>query len=124
VAARLVARLDGMPLAIEPAAARVEALGLGQLIERLEDSFRLLTSTDRPAAERHRSLAATVEWSYQLLGEEERQVFRRLAMSPARSLWTPRRLSPGPPLRWWFCIWSTVPCSRRPGLAKTAGPGT
>ena len=82
VAARLVARLDGMPLAIELAAARVEALGLAQLIERLEDSFRLLTSTDRAAAERHRSLAATVEWSYQLLAEEERQVFRRLAMFP------------------------------------------
>ena len=82
VAARLVARLDGMPLAIELAAARVEALGLAQLLDRLEDSFGLLTSADRAAAPRHRSLAATVEWSYRLLDEQERQVFRRLAVLP------------------------------------------
>jgi predicted ATPase len=82
VAARLVTRLDGMPLAIELAAARVEALGLAQLLDRMEDSFGLLTSGDRTAAPRHRSLAATVEWSYRLLDEEERQVFRRLAVLP------------------------------------------
>jgi predicted ATPase/DNA-binding CsgD family transcriptional regulator len=82
VAARLVTRLDGMPLAIELAAARVEALGLAQLLDRMEDSFGLLTSGDRTAAPRHRSLAATVEWSYRLLDEEERQVFRRLATFP------------------------------------------
>jgi predicted ATPase len=61
--AQIVARLDGMPLAIELAAARVEALGLHQLLERLEESFRLLTSGNRAAAPRHRSLAATVDWS-------------------------------------------------------------
>src|ERR1017187_2936004 len=82
VAARLVARLDGMPLAIELAAARVEALGLAQLLDRLEDSFGLLPSADRAAAPRHRSLAATVEWSYRLLDEQERKVFRRLAGLP------------------------------------------
>jgi predicted ATPase/DNA-binding CsgD family transcriptional regulator len=82
VVARLVTRLDGMPLAIELAAARVEALGLGQLVDRIEDSFRLLTSRDRAAPPRHQSLTATVEWSYQLLGEQERQVFRRLAVFP------------------------------------------
>jgi predicted ATPase len=60
---RLVARLDGMPLAIELAAARVEALGLDQL----ETSFALLTSADRTSPARHRSLAATVEWSHGLL---------------------------------------------------------
>jgi non-specific serine/threonine protein kinase len=80
---RLVARLDGMPLAIELAAARVEALGVAQLAGRLDDRFALLTGTDRLAAARHRSLAATVEWSYQLLGEQERQVFRRLAVFPS-----------------------------------------
>jgi predicted ATPase len=77
---RIVARLDGMPLAIELAAARVEALGLGQLLERLDDRFRLLTGGDRTAAARQRSLAATVDWSYQLLDEHEQQVFRRLAV--------------------------------------------
>ena len=72
--ARLVARLDGMPLAIELAAARVEALGVAQLLDRLGDRFALLTTGDRLAPDRHRSLAATVEWSYQLLDDHERRV--------------------------------------------------
>ena len=79
---QIVARLDGMPLAIELAAARVEALGAGQLLDRLDDRFALLAGVDRLAAGRHRSLAATVEWSYQLLDERERQVFRRLSVFP------------------------------------------
>ena len=79
---RLVARLDGMPLAIELAAARVEALGVAQLLDRLDDRFALLADGDRLAAGRHRSLAATVEWSYQLLEDHERQVFRRLSVFP------------------------------------------
>ena len=82
VVARLVARLDGMPLAIELAAARVEALGVGQLADRLDDRFGLLTGGDRLAPGRHRSLAATVEWSYRLLGEEERRVFRSVSVFP------------------------------------------
>ena len=80
--ARLVARLDGMPLAIELAAARVEALGVGQLADRLDDRFGLLTAGDRLAAGRHRSLAAAVEWSYRLLDEQERAVFRALSVFP------------------------------------------
>ena len=83
VVARLVARLDGMPLAIELAAARVEALGVAQLLDRLDDRFRLLVGADRAAAARQRSLAATVDWSYQLLGEQEQEVFRRLSVFPA-----------------------------------------
>jgi predicted ATPase/DNA-binding CsgD family transcriptional regulator len=82
VAARLVARLDGMPLAIELAAARAESLGVAQLLDRLDDRFALLAGGDRLAAPRQRSLAATVEWSYQLLSQNERQVFRRLAVFP------------------------------------------
>jgi predicted ATPase/DNA-binding NarL/FixJ family response regulator len=82
LAARLVERLDGMPLAIELAAARVEALGLAQLVDRLEASLPLLVSPDRTAAARHRSLAATVDWSYRLLDEQEQRVFRRLAVFP------------------------------------------
>ena len=81
--ARLVQRLDGMPLAIELAAARVEALGLAQLVDRLDDRFRLLVAGDRLAAARHRSLAATVDWSYQLLSGEEQRVFRWLSVFPA-----------------------------------------
>jgi predicted ATPase/DNA-binding CsgD family transcriptional regulator len=80
--ARLVTRLDGMPLAIELAAARVEALGVGPLLDRLDDQPALLAGTSRLAAARHRSLAATVEWSYRLLGEQEQQVFRKLAVFP------------------------------------------
>jgi predicted ATPase/DNA-binding CsgD family transcriptional regulator len=83
VVARLVARLDGMPLAIELAAARVEALGVAQLLDRIGDRFALLTGGDRLAADRQRSLAATVEWSYRLLTEDERRVFRAVSVFPA-----------------------------------------
>ena len=79
---RLVKRLDGMPLAIELAAARVEALGVTQLLDRLGDRFVLLASGDRLAPDRQRSLAATVEWSYQLLDEQERRVFRAVSVFP------------------------------------------
>jgi predicted ATPase/DNA-binding CsgD family transcriptional regulator len=81
--ARLVARLDGMPLAIELAAARVEALGVTQLLDRIDDRFALLAGGDRTAPSRQRSLAATVEWSYQLLDERERRVFRAVSVFPA-----------------------------------------
>ena len=80
--ARLVARLDGMPLAIELAAARVEALGVAQLLDRLGDSLALLAGGDRLAAGRHRSLAATAQWSYQLLAEAEQRVFRAVSVFP------------------------------------------
>jgi predicted ATPase/DNA-binding CsgD family transcriptional regulator len=79
----LVARLDGMPLAIELAAARVEALGVSQLLERIDERFGLLVAGDRLAADRQRSLAATVEWSYRLLEERERRVFRAVSVFPA-----------------------------------------
>ena len=71
-----------MPLAIELAAARVEALGVAQLLERLNDRFRLLAGTDQLATARHGSLAAAVQWSYQLLTGPEQQVFRRLSVFP------------------------------------------
>jgi predicted ATPase/DNA-binding CsgD family transcriptional regulator len=82
-AAELVTRLDGMPLAIELAAARVEALGVAKLLERIDDRLALLTTGDRLAADRQRSLAATVEWSYQLLADPEKKVFRQLSVFPA-----------------------------------------
>jgi len=79
---QLVQRLDGMPLAIELAAARVESLGIDQLLDRLDDWFVLLGGADRTASARHRSLTAAVDWSYQLLGDEEQRLFRRLAIFP------------------------------------------
>jgi predicted ATPase/DNA-binding CsgD family transcriptional regulator len=82
-ASRLVARLDGLPLAIELAAARVEALGVAGLLDRIDGRFALLTEGDRVAADRQRSLAATVEWSYRLLDEPERRVFRAVSVFPA-----------------------------------------
>jgi predicted ATPase len=82
LAARVVAHLDGMPLAIELAAARVEALGLAGLADRIDDALRLLKGAHAQSADRHKSLAAVADWSYQLLSPQEQQVFRRLAAFP------------------------------------------
>ncbi len=79
---RLVERLDGMPLAIELAAARAEALGVTQLLDRIDNRFKVLVSGDRLAAVRQQSLAATVQWSYELLDQHEQQVFRALSVFP------------------------------------------
>ena len=80
--AQLVARLDGMPLAIELAAARVDALGVPQLLDRIDDRFALLVDGDRLAQQRQRSLAAAVQWSYELLDAEEQRVFRAVSVFP------------------------------------------
>ena len=80
---RLVRRLDGMPLAIELAAARVEALGVSQLLDMLGGGLELLAGGNRLAAGRHRSLVATAQWSYLLLDEVERRVFRQVSVFPA-----------------------------------------
>ena len=108
--ARLVARLDGMPLAIELAAARVEALGVAQLLDRLDDSLALLAGGDRLAAGRHRSLAAAVEWSYQLLAEAEQRVFRAVRCSRRRSRWRRPRWSRGRGRSRRCCGWWTARC--------------
>ncbi len=75
----LCARLDGMPLAIELAASRVRMLSVGQILERLDDRFRLLRG-HRTAAPRHRTLGATIDWSHDLLSEKEKILFRRLSV--------------------------------------------
>ena len=106
--ARLVARLDGMPLAIELAAARVEALGVAQLLDRIDDRFALLAGGDRLAPARHRSLAATVEWSYQLLMSRSGGCSARCRCSPARSRWRPPTQSPGQAPARWCCSWWTA----------------
>jgi predicted ATPase/DNA-binding winged helix-turn-helix (wHTH) protein len=73
-------RLDGIPLAIELAAARTAALGIEALAARLDDRFRLLTGGRRTALPRHQTLRATLDWSYELLREPERVILRRLAV--------------------------------------------
>ena len=73
-------RLDGIPLALELAAARVSALSIEQITTRLEDRFRLLTGGSRTALSRHQTLRATLDWSYDLLSKRERRVFERLAV--------------------------------------------
>ena len=72
-------RLDGLPLAIELAAARVRALSLAEIVESLHDRFRLLTGGARTAVRRQQTLRASVDWSHALLTEPERVLFRRLA---------------------------------------------
>jgi predicted ATPase/DNA-binding SARP family transcriptional activator len=73
-------RLDGLPLAIELAAARVRALTVGQLAARLDDRFRLLTGGSRAALPRHRTLRAVVEWSWDLLTADEARLARSLSV--------------------------------------------
>ena len=80
VVAAICARLDGIPLAIELAAARVRALTPAEILARLDDRFRLLRSSGRGGHERHQTLLATVTWSVQLLSPEERCLFERLSV--------------------------------------------
>ncbi|MGK5684741.1 BTAD domain-containing putative transcriptional regulator [Actinoplanes sp. URMC 104] len=77
---RICRALDGMPLAIELAAARLRALPVAVLADRLADRFRLLTGGNRTALPRHQTLRAVVDWSWDLLGEPERRLWRRFAL--------------------------------------------
>lgn len=72
--------LDGIPLAIELSTARMGALAVEQIVERLEGSLKLLSGGDRTLAQRHQTLRATLDWSYDLLSEPERVLFRRLSV--------------------------------------------
>lgn len=72
--------MDGIPLAIELAAARVKALPVEKLAERLDDRFRLLTGGSRTALPRQQTLRATIDWSYDLLTEPERALLRRVSV--------------------------------------------
>jgi predicted ATPase len=78
--ARICFRLDGLPLALELAAARIGALGTATLAERLDDSFRLLRSGSRVGPTRQQTLAATLQWSHDLLADDEKLLLRRLAV--------------------------------------------
>jgi non-specific serine/threonine protein kinase len=84
--AEITRRLDGLPLAIELAAARLRMLALPELLARLNERFRLLADPRREAPERHRTLQGAVEWSHELLDEDERRMLRRLSVF--RGGWT------------------------------------
>ena len=79
----IVRRLDGLPLAIELAAARLRTLSLAEISRRLDDRFRLLTGGSRTALPRHRTLRAVVEWSWDLLSPTEQLLAERLSVFPA-----------------------------------------
>jgi non-specific serine/threonine protein kinase len=78
--AQICHRLDGIPLAIELAAAKLRMLGVEQIAKRLDDRFRLLTGGSRTALERHQTLRAAIDWSYNLLPSTEQILFRRLSV--------------------------------------------
>ncbi len=78
--AQICSRLDGIPLAIELAAARVKVLSPEQIASRLDDRFRLLTGGARTALPRQQTLRAMIDWSYSLLSDAEKTLFRRLAV--------------------------------------------
>lgn len=78
--AQICRRLDGIPLAIELAAARVKGLSVEQIAERLDDRFSLLSKGNRTALQRHQTLRATIDWSYNLLSEKERILLSRLSV--------------------------------------------
>jgi predicted ATPase/DNA-binding SARP family transcriptional activator len=80
---QVVRRLDGLPLAIELAAARLRVLPISEIAGRLDDRFRLLAGGIRTAVARHRTLRAVVEWSWDLLSPDERLLAERLAVFPA-----------------------------------------
>ena len=81
--AALCQRLDGLPLAIELAASRVRSFPPAELVERLDQHFELLSRGARTVLPRHRTLRAAIDWSYDLLGDEERALFDRLGVFPA-----------------------------------------
>ena len=91
----IVQRLDGIPLAIELAAARVRVLQPAQILERLDDRFSLLTGGSRTALARQRTLEAAVDWSYDLLDDDEKRLLRRVSVfvggfqvDAAEALWS------------------------------------
>lgn len=80
VVIEIAQRLDGIPLAIELAAARINVLSARQLAQKLNERFRVLTGGDRSALPRHQTMRALIDWSYDLLSQDERRFFRKLSI--------------------------------------------
>jgi len=103
---QVVERLDGIPLAIELAAARLRLLSVAQVAQRLDDAFRLLTGGSRSALPRHQTLRASIDWSYNLLSEPERLLLRRLSVFAGN----------------WSLGAAEVVCADEPGSDQTIHP--
>ena len=120
-------RLDGLPLAVELAAARLRSLTLATLAERLDDRFRLLTVGARTVLPRQQTLRAVVDWSYDLLFEDERRLFARLSvfaggcdLDAAEAVCADDQVPAGEVLDL-FAGWSTSPSSPPPTPVVTPG---
>ena len=108
--AELVARLEGIPLALELAAARVRSLTVADINLRLSDRYRLLTGGSRVLQERQQTLRALVDWSYDILGDTEQLLLQRLSVFRGVSRWKrPNRCAAPNPSTAWMC-WT---CSAR-----------
>ena len=114
--AQVCYRLDGIPLALELAAARTKVLPVEQIADRLDDCFGLLADGSRTAMPRHKTLHATMDWSHELLGAEERALFRRLSVfaggfsleaaePSARAKASKRTKCWGCSRTWWTSLW-------------------
>ncbi|MDQ7904780.1 BTAD domain-containing putative transcriptional regulator [Phytohabitans sp. ZYX-F-186] len=121
--ARICRALDGMPLAIELAAARLRTMSLDQLANRLDDRFRLLTGGSRTALPRHRTLRAVVDWSWELLTDAERTVLRRLSVfSGGASLEAAERVCAGDAVEAWQVLELLTALTEK-SLVVTEGEG-
>jgi tetratricopeptide (TPR) repeat protein len=115
-------RLDGIPLAIELAAARVVAMSPRELAALLDERFRLLTGGRRGSLERHQTLRATVEWSYSLLNDTERTVFDRLAVCSGCDAAAARAVASGDNLDAWSVLDAVEALVRKSMLAVEEHP--
>jgi predicted ATPase len=124
VAAREICRrLDGLPLAIELAAARARMMAPTQIAERLDQRFRLLTGGGRTAVERHRTLQATVSWSYDLLDPNDQLVFQRLSvMSGSFDLDAAEAITAGGSVESWEVLDAVGRLVDKSMVATAAGP--
>ncbi|MER6387624.1 BTAD domain-containing putative transcriptional regulator [Streptomyces sp. NPDC001523] len=120
---RICHALDGMPLAIELAAARLRTMAPDQLATRLDDRFRVLTGGARTAPRQHRTLRAVVDWSWELLGEAERALLRRLAAFPGgATVEAVERVCAGGPVDA-YEVWDLLTSLADKSLLVTAGDG-
>ena len=115
-------RLDDLPLALELAAARVKALSLGQILERLEQRLAFLTGGRRDAPERQQTLRAAIEWSYDLLSEQERRLFAELSAFAGGCTFVAARRSPTQTSRRCSRLSRRVFCASAPSVTRCWKP--